>query len=109
MSWDFYTNNTVNARKEYPCDWKDHLEMSDVFSYNAEGKKWYVNIEVCKDFDMTDEGIKTLQDYLADGCRIHKGELHSTTSGKIEGMFATFRCKIAISNIVHKYELVEED
>lgn len=109
MSWDFYINKTVKARKEYHCDWKDHLEMCNIISYDNESKSQYVSVDVCKDFDMTDEEIKTLQDYFADGCRIHKGELHNTTSGKIEGEFATFRCKISISDIVHKYELVTED
>lgn len=109
MSWDFYTNKTVRARKEYPCDWKDHLEWCNIISYDNEAKSQYISEGVCKDFGMTDEEIKTLQRYLADGCRIHKGELHNTTSGKIEGMFAMFRCKIAISDIVHKYELVYED
>lgn len=109
MSWDFYKNKTVKASKDYTCDWKDHLEMCEIFSYDPTNKSWYVNVEVCKEFGITNEEITTLQNYLSDGCVIHKGELHNTTFGKIEGMFATFRCKISISDIVHKYELVTED
>jgi len=109
MSWDFYENKQVKARKEYACDWKDHLEMCNVISYDNETKSQYISVEICKDFGMTDEEIITLQNYFSEGCRIHKGEVHSVTSGKIEGMFASFRCKITISDIVHKYELVTED
>lgn len=109
MSWDFYKNKQVKARREYPCDYKDHMELCDVFAYDKEKKIWSVDESVCKDFGISDEDIQTLKDYLEGGCIIKKGELHNVTSGKIEGMFAGFRCKISISDIVHKYELVEED
>lgn len=109
MSWDFYTNKQVIARKEYHCEWKDHLELSDVINIGRNGQPDTVNYDQVKEYGLDDDEIKVLEQYIADNYIIKKGELHNVTSGKIEGMWAECRCKIAVSDIVHKYELASED
>lgn len=108
MSWDFYTNKKQKARKEYACDWKDHLELSDIIGLDRDTKAYVVDIDQCKEFGFTDEDIAIVQAYIDCGFKIAKGELHNVTSGKADGDFMTFRGKISISNIVQKYDLNEE-
>ena len=109
MSWDFYTNKQVKARKDYRCDWQEHLSLCDIINVGSKAIPDTVNYEQAKEIGLNDDEIKTIEQYIADGYIIKKGELHNVTSGKIEGMFAEFRCKVAISDIIHKYDLASED
>lgn len=109
MSWDFYINKTVTARKEYSCEWKDHLELCGIIDAGPKGQPDTVNYVQAKEYGLNDDEIKVIEKYIVDGYIIKKGEIHSITSGKIEGMFASFRCKIEISDIIHKYDLASED
>jgi len=109
MSWDFYTNKKVVARKEYRCDWQEHLEMCNIIYRDRELKKWFVNKSECADLSMSDEDIETLTQYCDTEFKIRVGELHGTTSGKFDGNMCTLRAKIEITDLMYKYDLVYED
>jgi hypothetical protein len=109
MSWDFYKNKTVKARKEYTCEWVDHLELSDIINTRRKGQPDSINVAQCKEYGISDDEIKVLQQYVADNYIIQKGEIHYVTTGKVEGMWMECRTKMAISDIVHKYDLASDD
>lgn len=110
MSWEFYKNSKPKARKEYDCDWKDYLEMWDIVivARPSIGQPASVNYATCLDLGFTDDEIKTIEQYISEGFKIKKGEMHSVTSGKTEGVFMVFRGKIEITHIINKYDLYED-
>jgi len=89
MSWDFYKSSTPKARREYDCDWKDHLELSDIINpaRPSISEPVTVNYGQCREYGFTEDEIKTIEQYIADDFKIKKGEVHSFVSGKTGGGF----------------------
>lgn len=107
MSWDFYKNKKVVARKEYTCDWFEHVNCSDLIK--KENGKWVVDRDNCLDMSISEADMLELQAYCDCDFKIKVGELHNTTSGKFDGVMCTFRGKISISDLMHRNDLVYED
>jgi hypothetical protein len=109
MSWDFYKNKTVKARKEYTCEWADHLQLCHIITPGLNGGHDSINRIQAKKYGITGDEIKILEQYVAERYVIQKGETHYHTSGKTEGMWMECRTKMVISDIVHKYDLASDD
>lgn len=108
MSWDFYENKKIKARKEYDCQLCEYLSMADIIIYDRINKTWSICPTAKEDFELSDDDLKAIQDYINSGFKIVVGEIHNHTTGKYDGEFVSFRSNIAISNICHKLDLFEE-
>jgi len=92
MGWGVYTETRPVARKDYPCD-------------ACESALW---AELNYPENIDKEDFEVMENAKADGYRILKGMKYIKVCGLYEGNWTTFRARIGVDEICHKYEAYPE-
>ena len=85
-------SDTPIAKKDYGCDafvWLDQ----DLQYYREE---------------MTAEDEAILDKAISEGCKIRKGDKYMYSVGLYEGEFSTFRGRIDLTALCHKYDAFQD-
>lgn len=84
----------VKARKDYKDNCREFIEES--LTYMRRDRKTY---------PLTFKEWRLIAESIRDNWTIKKGMLHEVQVNKMEGKIYTFRSKVGVSEICHKYDL----
>lgn len=88
MSWDVCTETMPIAKKDYNCD----------------AAEWICNVSLQDDL-YEPEDLAIIKQAKDEGWKIKKGTKYLRISGKFKGVWCTFRARLDLNDICHKYNI----